>query len=125
MSLYKIYVRHFSQKDSHESVECFLVAESDDEVYLWLDEKQYGLWSDRNDEDGLIDIYDDDYNVIGTESYKENMIRINGEFFDEELELEDLYYGKTIYGWKKMNDENIIIKTQSLRSLEMLEVAKK
>ena len=106
MDIYKIIVQHFSEKDSHTSIEVFLLAESDEAVYQWVDkEKCYEMYSERDEEDGLIDIYSDDYEVIGQETFKEKMLRIGGEYFDEDYVPQDLYYGDTIYGWEKLESD--------------------
>ncbi len=116
MQVYKIHVQHFSQKDSHSSIETFLLAESVEDVYKWVDEKAYGLYTDRTNDNGLIDIQDEDYNVIGQETFKEKMIRIGGEFFDDDYEPQDLYYGCTIYGWERLD----FVKTNEVKTLERL-----
>jgi len=122
MDIYKIYVQHFSQKDSHESIETFLLASSVDSVYRWVDkEKQYGSFSDREEDCETFDIYDDKYDVIGTETFKEKMIRIGGEYFDEDLELHDLYYGATIYGWEKAISNPSDAEITVLRKLGVLD----
>jgi len=123
MSIYKIHVEHFSQKDSHKSIEAFLVADSDEAVYDWVDKKEYGTYTDRNDEDGLIDIYDDEYNVVGQESFKEKMLRVCGEFFDEDYEPEELYYGAKIYGWEKLETNPFDLDIGALLSIGILEDA--
>ncbi len=106
MNLYRIIVQHFSQKDSHTSTQAYLAANNDEEVYEWIKaEKLEGMYVgwNYNEEDGnTFDIYNDDYSVTGTETFREKMLRIKGEFNDEDLELSDLYYGKTIYGWEEM-----------------------
>ena len=113
MNLYKIHVEHFSQKDSHKSVEVFLLAEDGEAVYNWIDrEREWGGWTDYNDEDG---------ESIGGETFKEKMIRIGGEFYDEDLELCDLYYGKTLYGWESMPKEMMSTRVAALKGLGMLE----
>lgn len=123
MFLYKIVVEHFSQKDSHKSTETILLAESDEQVYRWVDQKQYGYLTDKNEEDGLIDIYDSDYNMIGQETHKEKMIRIGGEYFDEDYEPQDLYYGATIYGWEKLRSTDLDGEVKTLESLGLLDRA--
>jgi len=123
MNIYKIHVEHFSQKDSHKSTEAYLVADSDEAVYNWVDKKECGTYTDRNDEDGLIDIYDDEYNVIGQESFKEKMLRVGGEFFDEDYEPEELYYGATIYGWEKLETNPFDLDIGALLSIGILEDA--
>tara|TARA_R110000851_G_scaffold200970_2_gene352140 strand:- start:1225 stop:1599 length:375 start_codon:yes stop_codon:yes gene_type:complete len=120
MNVYKIHVQHFSQKDSHESVETFLLAASDEDVYKWVDEKEYGTYTDTNNEDGKLEIYDDDFNVVGFESFKEKMIRVGGQYFNEDYEPSDLYYGATIYGWEKIDIQDVPSCAASLRAVSML-----
>ena len=121
MDIYKIIVQHFSEKDSHTSIEVFLLAESDEAVYQWVDkEKCYEMYSERDEEDGLIDIYSDDYEVIGQETFKEKMLRIGGEYFDEDYEPQDLYYGDTIYGWEKLESDMLDIEIEALKKLGVL-----
>ena len=121
MDIYKIIVQHFSEKDSHTSIEVFLLAESDEAVYQWVDkEKCYEMYSERDEEDGLIDIYSDDYEVIGQETFKEKMLRIGGEYFDEDYVPQDLYYGDTIYGWEKLESDMLDIEIEALKKLGVL-----
>lgn len=122
-NIYKIHVEHFSQKDSHKSIETYLVADSDEAVYDWVDKKEAGTYTDRNNEDGLIDIYNDEYDVIGQETFKEKMMRVGGEFFDEDYEPQDLYYGAKIFGWEKMETEPFDIDLGPLVSMGILEQA--
>ena len=121
MDIYKIIVQHFSQKDSHESIETFLLAESDEAVYQWVDkEKCYGMYADMTEEGDLINIYDDDYNITGQETFKEKMIRIGGQYFDGDYEPQDLYYGVTIYGWEKLESEMLDTEIEALKKLGVL-----
>lgn len=39
--LYKIKVLHGAPKDSYESIETYIIAENDEEVYNWLKKKAY------------------------------------------------------------------------------------
>lgn len=113
MNLYEIMMEHFAPKDSEKGIYTYLVANSDEEVYEWLklekelkDGRQIFLsWSYKENEE-TFDIYDEDYNVIGNESFKEKMIRIKGDINDEDVELTDLYYGRTLVGWDLVK-ENI------------------
>lgn len=125
MKLFKILLRHYSQKDSEKGVDCFLVAESEESVFDWLDKKFSGIWTDRDEEDGLIDIYDDDYNVIGQETYKEKMIRLKGEYFDDDAPVEDAYYGVTHYGWEEMKSVDIVNEVEILERFNILEFVDK
>jgi hypothetical protein len=121
MKIYKIIVAHFAPKDNHTAIETFVLAVDDDDIYKWLDEeKMYGTWTYRNDEDGMCDIYNDEYEVIGQETYKEKMMRIKGEVHDEGLELSGLYYGRTLYGWEEMPSEMITIRAAALEGLGVL-----
>jgi N12 class adenine-specific DNA methylase len=118
MNLYRINVIHYSQKDSHTAIETFLTALDDEAVYEWLSQYQGGIWNERNEDDGLIDIYNDEFDVIGQETYKEKMIRIKGEFYDEDLEICDRYYGVTLYGWEQVASSPVIV--EALHDLDLL-----
>lgn len=121
MNLYRIDVEHYSQKDSHKSIETFVLAEDDEAVYNWIDkEKQWGIWSDRSNEDGLIDVYNNAYEVIGKETYKEKIIRLKGEINDEDADLDDLFYGRTLYGWEKVTNEMFSTRVTALKGLDIL-----
>jgi hypothetical protein len=122
MDIYKIHVQHFSQKDSHSSIEAFLLSRSVEDVYRWVDEKLHGTYTDKNNEDGKCDLYDENYNVIGQEAFKEKMLRVGGEFFDEDYEPQDLYYGCTIYGWEKLESEALEVDIAALQKLDLLTI---
>lgn len=113
MNLYKILMQHYAPKDSQVGIVAYLVAKSGEEVYEWLKSEPklpddiwvYTPYNDNEHDGKTFDIYDADYNVVGEESYKDRMIRLQGEMFDEEVELSDLYYGKTLYGWKLIKED--------------------
>lgn len=116
MNLYKIEVEHFSQKDSHKSIECLLLAENDEQVYEWMKGEpkidgstMYNSWKDieeEEEEDGeKHDLYDGEYNVIGQETFKEKMIRVKGQMNDEDYEVSDRYYGVTLHGWSIASED--------------------
>lgn len=113
MNLYKVMFKHFSQNDSEIGILTYLVAKSDEEVYEWLksDPKLqnetyiYTAYRYRENDRKTYKMYDDDYNVIGEESYKDKIIRLNGDMFDEDADLSDLYYGKTLYGWQLVKED--------------------
>ena len=121
MKLYKLLFEHWSQKDSERGIKGFFVAEDNEAAYEFVKNCEkldynnplhvYTSWAEyeatnsyHEDEDESIekgfDIYNDDYECIGTETFKERMIRLGGEMFDEDQELNDLYYGATRYGWE-------------------------
>lgn len=121
MKMHRILMRHCSPKDCVEVTKLFVIAESEAAILARLDSDNgytYGAWKDR-DEDGELEIHDDDYNVIGTESYSEKMLRIRGEFNDEDASYRDAYYGVTHYGW----DEGIEINEDDARTIVRLGVA--
>jgi len=112
MNLYKIIVEHCAPKDCHKSIACLLFAKDDEAVYEWLKkgyndlEETFILTGYEYREDETFTLYDDDYNEIGEETFKERMIRLKGLINDEDEEYDDLYYGKTIYGWKLLSYES-------------------
>lgn len=105
MNLYRILFIHYAPKDSHSGITTYLLANNDEEVYTYIDSINHGMWSGKNADYPELNIYDDEYNVIGTESFKEKMIRIKGLMFDEDYELTDLYYGVTLDGWELIKED--------------------
>ncbi|WP_311078093.1 hypothetical protein [Paenibacillus polymyxa] len=107
MNLYKIMFEHFSQKDSQKGILTYLVADSDSEVYEWIkSEPSTEIWGSifnsykyKEKDNEMFNIYDNDFNIVDKESFRDRMIRLHGDMFDEETELSDLYYGATLYGW--------------------------
>ena len=90
---------------------CLLLANNDEQVYNWIaseptikESTLYTSWKDREEEEEMVEIYDEDYNLIGTETFKEKYIRIKGELNDEDFQNEDAYYGNTIYGWELLKE---------------------
>jgi hypothetical protein len=102
MKLYKLLFRHYSQKDSQEGTTGYIVAESDDEVYEalaynagWKDQETYDA-----EEDGLIEVYDEEVSEYKRVSVKQNILDHRGDFH-KECDLTDLYYGATLRGWEE------------------------
>ena len=62
----------------------------------------YNKWKDN--EDKTFDVYDEEWNIIGYEKFKEKIIRIKGEMNDEDYDYSDTYYGITLYGWEFVKD---------------------
>ena len=112
MNLYVIKFIHYSSKDSIEGIITYLVAKSDKDVYEWLktepeiDGKSlYNSYQENEDDDEIFDIYNNDYEVIGSETFKERMIRLHGQMYDEDTDVSDAYYGVTHYGWKIIKED--------------------
>ena len=103
--LYKILVMQIAPKNSTTAIDSFLIADSLDEVYRWVDKnRNYGDWLDHEEDnpDEKIEIYDDEFNVTGSETFKQNIIRNNGGIAD--ADWSDAYYGPTFYGWEEVVD---------------------
>lgn len=114
MNIYEIIFTHYSPKDSETGIKRLIVAENDEEVYNYIKEENHGMynsWSEYEeltyDSEKDAFLYNDGsksskYFTDGTgnpESFKSRMLKLGGEVFDENVELEDLYYGATLYGW--------------------------
>lgn len=120
MKLYKILLRHCAPKDCVEVTKLYVLADNDDGVMARLDAEEghytYGAWKEKsNDAEEPFDIYDDHYNIIGTETYIERMLRLRGEFNDENADYGDAYYGVRHWGWDKgvdlsNDDANILLR---------------
>ena len=109
MNLYIINFEHSAPKDTKEGIVGYFLAENDEQVFNYIDKEfECGCWTDKDDTDDEdyepLEIYDEDYNVIGTETYKERFIRLGGEMYDEDREYNDLYYGLTYYGWELVKE---------------------
>ena len=129
MNLYIIEFKHYAPKDSEKGIKGYIVAENDDEVYEFIKsepemfgETIYNSYADKeNDEDEDIDIYDDDNNVIGKETFKERIIGCHGDMNDEYSEVSDLYYGATQYGWTCVIKDIASQDVEGLRYLGILQ----
>lgn len=98
-SLYKIKVRHSGPKDSHDAIEGYLVAESEEQVYEAINDHNFGTWSDQaNDDDPETEYCDREGKVIQG-GYKAWVMAWRGDLAKEES---DYYYGVTQYGWEKV-----------------------
>jgi len=113
MNLYAIKFTHYSQKDNETGIITYAIAKNDEQVYEWIkseprdeDWSVYNSWK-YNEEDGIeYDLYDEKINYVGKISFKDYIISIGGEMHSEYANYDDLYYGKTYYGWDLIN-ENI------------------
>lgn len=106
MKLHKILLRHCGPKDQVEVTWSHVITNSEAGILKRLDDPggryTYGGWKDRSDEsEEPFEIYDDEHNVVGTETYLERMMRLRGEFNDEDADYEDAYYGIKHWGWSE------------------------
>ena len=139
MNLYRIYFRHYSQKDSKRGTETFLLAESDEQVMAWMTEdtqEYFPGWEYLTDEDtGCVykgedwlqehpDMVDrakamgltvDEWGDI--EGPMKTLILFNrGEVRDPT----DLYYGETQWFWELVATDIIDEDAEVLERLGML-----
>jgi len=126
MNLYQINFDHYSQKDSERGIYTFLVAEDEESVYEWIKSepkvKDNMLFNSYkyNEQDGKeYEIYDDKWNVVGIESFRERMLRLGGEMYDDSVELDDLYYGKTLIGWELIKEDVLPHEWEMIQSLNI------
>lgn len=122
MKLFKICIRHCAPRDTKESLVNWVIAPDATTVLHYIDkELMHGSWTDTHN-DSLnepLEIYNEDYDVIGTEFYLEKMLRLRGEYFDPDANYDDAYYGVTHYGW----EEGIEISEEDKETLLKLGVA--
>lgn len=107
MKLYELLFRHYSQKDSEEGIICYLVANSDEEIYEFIKSEPeipdgtkwgrgiFNSWKYKDDKE------DSSYE----EEHKTRLIECCGEMFDDCADISDLYYGLTHYGWRCVCEE--------------------
>lgn len=121
MKLYDILMRHAGQKSKVEFVLKRVLADDEEQILARIDKDlAHGCWTDKSTEsldegevddhdvernaDGhrLFDIFEPDtYKVIGKETYLERMLRLRGEYHDEDADYDDAYYGIKHYGWSE------------------------
>lgn len=122
LNLYKILVEHAGSESQHKSIEEYVLAEDDLCVLHYVDkEKTYGTWADRPLEDGPCTIYNEKYDPIGEETYLEKMLRLKGDYFEEDQDYSDSYYDIRFYGWELVYS-GVHYETQEL--LKFLNIAK-
>ena len=111
MNLYKISFSHHAPKDREEGIKCLLLAKNDEQVYEWIKSEPeingntlYNSWKDSEEENEDFEIYDNNFNVIGNERFKEKIIRLKGQMNDDDYDFSDAYYGITLYGWSLLKE---------------------
>ncbi|EHA30632.1 hypothetical protein BSSC8_22170 [Bacillus subtilis subsp. subtilis str. SC-8] len=99
-----------------------MLAQSDEEVYEWLKTDPslsdgrvvYTPYQDNEEDGKTYAIYNQSFDIVGHEKYKDRMIRLKGELNDE-VELTDLYYGMTLVGWRMVKSD---ISTEQIELLK-------
>lgn len=123
MKLFKIVIRHCAPRDKKEAIVTWLISHDDEAVMHYIDrELMSGTWSDRQEDskEERLAIYNEESEIIGREFYFERMLRVRGEFFDDNASYDDAYYGVTHYGW----EPGIDITPEQCATLLALGVAK-
>lgn len=119
LKLHKIMFKHFSPKDSEEGIRTYVIAVDEKTILQYVNNLTGGVWADRMREDGPLDIHDEDYEVIGTETVEEHLLRFRGEIEDPDADVSDTYYGVTHWGW----DEGVAISDEDAAVLLRLGIA--
>lgn len=112
MNLYKIVFSHHAPKDSEIGIKALLLAENDEQVYEWIKSEPeinskslYNGWGYSEKDNEEFEIYNDEYEVVGRENFKQKMMRLKGQINDEDYDFSDSYYGITLLGWELLKDD--------------------
>lgn len=113
MNLYRIKVLHGAPKDSHTSIETYLIAPDDEAVAEWInDHLQSGFWFDED----TLEVEDGYASAEGVTRTKCQYIMAHKGDLDDEHGWEDAYYGVTKYGWEQVQfnlsdeDRSVIVR---------------
>lgn len=113
MNLYRLTVGHAAPKDWCETIVGYVLASNDEAVYEYIKSEPLvkghhiiNSWEDKEEENEEFELYDDKCNVIGKETFKQKIIRLKGEMYDDGYDFGDSYYGITLYGWE-LAKENV------------------
>ena len=128
MKLYKIIVLHGAPKDSHTSIEGYLVADYEVDVFDWIDKKKYGSWSDQIEDEARMKEEDEEFEYEyylnddweNPVPFKEYVMAMKGDLEDDNG-WDDAYYGVTKYGWEEIPD----VSEEDIETLLRLGIAEK
>ena len=122
MNLYKIIFSHICQKDSVIGIKKYVVAQDEIDVYDYIDKNyNYGCWKDKEECKEMFDVYNDNSEVIGKQTFKEKILGLRGEIEDEDYDYSDAYYGITLWGWEIVK-ENIMFDMNEFVDLGIVEI---
>lgn len=128
MNLYAIKFTHYAPKDGETGIYGYILAANDESVYEWIksepkisDDKILYNSYEYYEEEKSYDLYDNNYDVIGTETFKERMIRVGGEMYDEDADVSDAYYGVTHLGWDLVKEDISEDEVKVLKGLGILQ----
>ena len=107
MNIYKIEFLHAAPKDTERGLKCLLLAENEEQVYEWIksepkiDERSlYNGWANSEEENEEFEVYNDNYDVIGKENFKQKMISLKGQMNDDDYD----YSYITLFGWSLLKE---------------------
>jgi hypothetical protein len=124
-NLYEIQFKHYAPRDSEQGIVTYLIAESNEEVFDWLkddpelsDERYITTpFGDYEADQESYDVYDNHYNLVSKESRKDQIMRFKGDMNDPDIALDDLFYGKTLFGWKLVKEDVSPYEISTVRGL--------
>ena len=102
MNLYKKIFEHFSQKDSEEGISKYFIAKNEQGAYDYVYNDGHPSW--------VYEVLERDPDMWCEEDIltEEEAIKVvfdaKGEI-NMEIELTDLYYGKTLKGWEIVKED--------------------
>ncbi len=104
MKLYTVTLIHYSPGDDESGIDCFLIADNDEQVYDWLRDNRCTGYKDQEEDSESYDIESPDYPWNTIESgltFQEKIIYYRGCANDPDTDYEDLYYGQTNWSWNE------------------------
>jgi hypothetical protein len=138
MNLYNINFLHASPKDREYGIKCLLLADNDEEVYNFIksepdidsdrilngwDEYEKRVYDETKDcfvcpegyeEQGW---WDEDGKPI---QFKDFVMNLKGEMYDEGYDYTDAYYGITLYGWSLQKQNLSDTEIEVLKGLDIV-----
>ncbi len=93
--LAKIVVRHCSPKDKHESIEKYVICDNEEQVFNHLYQK-----------------YSEDWDNEEKNEKTQDYMSCRGEFYSDNANWDDAYYGITHFGWKEpveISPEDVVV----------------
>lgn len=109
-NLYKVLIQHYAPKGSDTGVFRYLFAENDRQVFDWFESEKM-----------FLEPFEEVEGYQTREDYISNKISNRGDINDEYLELEDLHYGVTIYGWT-LEIEDVYANSATWKGLWALDI---
>ncbi len=136
MNLYKIIVQHFASKDEHTSIEKYIIAENESDLYDLIFERPT-YWADKD----IDDIYyilpneylegvelGDEYHTyfeeeegIIMEAWKKYVISTKGEYNAEWADYDGSALGTKHYGWELVQENILPAEIETLKKLKIVE----